>query len=164
MTNQEALKMAYSKRKDSAGEERDFLNTIIQALEQTRWIPVSERLPENDGTYLVTAESIGRRITRIRSFAENLNKVDEYDFPINKCGWYDYDCEFGYWEDTEVVAWVSLIEPYESQESGDMEKELSIYNGAYIGICPNCGSEVMSGLQETECYSCGERIILNTKI
>ena len=34
MTNQEALKIAYSKRKDSAGEERDFLNTIIQALKQ----------------------------------------------------------------------------------------------------------------------------------
>lgn len=34
MTNEEALRMAYSKRKDSAGEERDFLNTIIQALKQ----------------------------------------------------------------------------------------------------------------------------------
>lgn len=34
MTNEEALRIAYSKRKDSAGEERDFLNTIIQALEQ----------------------------------------------------------------------------------------------------------------------------------
>ena len=34
MTGKEALRVAYSKRKDSAGEERDFLNTIIKALEQ----------------------------------------------------------------------------------------------------------------------------------
>lgn len=38
MTNEEALKIAYFKRKDSAGEERDFLNTIIKALEQTNKI------------------------------------------------------------------------------------------------------------------------------
>lgn len=92
----------------------------IQALEQTRWIPVSERLPE-DGTYLVTLERFygGEPIINIRSFAKDLNKVDKFDFPKHKCGWYDYDSEYGYWEDTEVIAWMPLPKPYEPQESED---------------------------------------------
>ena len=86
--------------------------------QESRWIPVSERLPE-DGTYLVTLERFygGEPIINIRSFAKDLNKVDKFDFPKHKCGWYDYDSEYGYWEDTEVIAWKPLPKPYESQES-----------------------------------------------
>lgn len=45
MTNEEALRIAYSKRKDSAGEERDFLNTIIKALEDIEKIKAIIRTP-----------------------------------------------------------------------------------------------------------------------
>jgi hypothetical protein len=34
MTREEILKMAYAKRKDTAREEREFLNAVIKALEQ----------------------------------------------------------------------------------------------------------------------------------
>ena len=82
-----------------------------------KWIPVSEGLPE-EGTYLVTVERIdGKPRTDINSFAKDLNKVDEFDFPKHKCGWYNYDSEYGYWEDTKVIAWMPLPEPYEPQES-----------------------------------------------
>ena len=32
------------------------LDTVIEAAERTRWIPVSERLPEENGSYLVTVK------------------------------------------------------------------------------------------------------------
>lgn len=83
------------------------------------WIPVNERLPE-DGTYLVTVKRMdGKLRISIKSFAKDLHKVDEFDFPKHKCGWYDYDGEYGYLEDTSVVAWMPLpSEPYkpESEE------------------------------------------------
>ncbi len=34
-------------------EDAEALDMAIKALEQTRWIPVSERLPEEEGNYLV---------------------------------------------------------------------------------------------------------------
>ena len=97
---------------------------IFEALErqtgerEEKWIPVSEKLPE-DGTYLVT--TIGRILVEpsidIRSFAKDLSKECEFGFHEHKCGWYDYDSECGYWEDTGVIAWMPLPEPYEPQES-----------------------------------------------
>ncbi len=90
----------------------DACKGAIELLEQTQWIPVSERLPE-DGSYLVAIKSIvGEPRISIRSFAKDLNKVDEFDFPKHKCGWYGYDSEYGHWEDTDVIAWMPLPEPY----------------------------------------------------
>ena len=86
-----------------------------------RWISVSERLPE-DGTYLVTVErTVGRPRIDIKSFAKDLNKVDEFDFPKHECGWYDYDSEYGYRENVNVIAWMPLPKPFEPQESEDKE-------------------------------------------
>ena len=82
--------------------------------EKTGWIPVSERLPE-DGIYLVTVERIaGEPRIETKSFAKDLNRVDDYDFPEHKCGWYEYDSEYGYWEDTDVIAWQPLPQPYKA--------------------------------------------------
>ena len=86
-----------------------------------KWIPISEKLPE-DGIYLVTIKTImlDKPTVQIKSFAEDLYEVDEFDFRDKKgqCGWYDYDGETGYWEDDRVIAWMPLPEPYKQQESG----------------------------------------------
>ena len=86
----------------------------VNAIPQ-KWIHVSERLPEN-GTYLVTKRIIEPTV-QIKSFAEDLYKVDEFDFHDKKgqCGWYDYDSEAGYWEDTKVIAWMPLPKPYKTE-------------------------------------------------
>lgn len=96
---------------------------IVEALEeweeQEHWIPVSERLPEEDGDYLVTYE---------KGYAE------DYDLPLIGIVGFEVDCEsFGYWyeqfdrqtmgslgsewEEIKVIAWMSLSTPYEPQES-----------------------------------------------
>ena len=74
----------------------DALEMAINALEQTRWIPCSERLPEDEGDYLVTFEL---------SF---MNFVEVCTF--NKYGW----DKGGY---DEVIAWMPSPEPYQGGES-----------------------------------------------
>ena len=95
----------------------------IRALEQEpRWIPVTERLPKNDGEYLLWG------------------KICE-DEENNYCFIGEYDScaeEFGYWSDHydsstlgfldsehveyhKVLAWMPLPQPYEPQESEDKE-------------------------------------------
>lgn len=100
--------------------ERDSLITAVRkafgALEtEPHWIPTNERLPE-DGIYLVAVERrTGVPRIDMKPFAKDLNKVDEFDFPKHKCGWYEYDSEYGYWENTNVIAWMPLPKPYQEE-------------------------------------------------
>ena len=71
------------------------LDMAIKALEQTRWIPVSERLPEVDGDYLVTFKL---------SF---MNFIEVCTF--NKAGWN----KGGY---DDVIAWMPLPESYKVEK------------------------------------------------
>ena len=84
----------------------------------SEWIPVTERLPIQEGEYLVTVNNIGGRPFRsIVRWANNLYNVDRYDFPFAKRkGWYYYDSEWGYCEETDVIAWMPLPEPYKESE------------------------------------------------
>lgn len=83
------------------------------------WIPVTERLPEEDGEYLVTFES---------GYAE------DYGFDPIGIAPFEVDCEgFGIWQerfhpvslgslgsewvDIQVTAWRPLPEPYQEEES-----------------------------------------------
>ena len=121
MTREEAIMILENLRpknadsRFSACEIGDALNMAIKALEQTRWIPVSDRLPE-DGIYLVTVERIAG-VPRIetKSFAKDLTRVDNFRFRKPKCGWYDYDSEYGCWEDTQIIAWMPLPQPYKGE-------------------------------------------------
>jgi len=80
------------------------------------WIPCSERLPKEDARYLV---QMSYGIMRVLSWANILEKVDDFDFCNEKhSGWYEYDSEWGYYESREVIAWMPLPKPY---KGGDDE-------------------------------------------
>lgn len=79
-----------------------------------RWIPVEERLPEdNDKRFLVCAKRFdGEPYMHICYHAKKLHEFDEYDFPTeNRPGWYFYDSEYGWIEKEDVTHWMPLPEP-----------------------------------------------------
>ena len=70
---------------------------LVQEVEETeRWIPVSEKLPEKEGRYLVTCSKIG---------------AWEVDWNI----WYNDPKPSWLWEQ-DVIAWMPLPEPFKEDE------------------------------------------------
>lgn len=79
----------------------DACKGAIELLEQARWIPVSERLPETDGVYLTYI-------------------VNPYDSQLSYVMLCDYIgqtwCPVDETASNNVVAWMPLPEPYRENE------------------------------------------------
>ena len=76
-----------------------------------QWIPVAERLPEENGNYLVVKNGYNTRWIDVLSFAKDGRKVDKYDFQRKwKNVWYTYDSEYGYITIGSVTHWKPLPE------------------------------------------------------
>lgn len=89
--------LAYMESLDADEEEVkdiDALNTAIKALEESRWIPVTERLPEKGGLYFVTKENDYGKYVATEWFYQN---------GTWSTGW-------------KVIAWMELPKPYEEGE------------------------------------------------
>ena len=87
----------------------EWLKELKQLREQTRWIPVSERLPEDGRPVLIYAWNVHHVVARYDEFRTN----DGY----KKC-WVTADAWNGNTEiKHDVIAWMPLPALYESQES-----------------------------------------------
>ena len=93
--------------------EADYL--IANGVTIQRWIPVEERLPDVRGKYLISrsAKWLTNPIFEVADFANDLYKVDSYDFPNmkGKSGFYSYDDEWGFFEIDSITHWMPLPEP-----------------------------------------------------
>lgn len=75
------------------------------------WISVKDRLPNEDGDYLVVRHYFQFKKMEVTSFTTNLHELDEWDFPEEmRPGWYELDDETGYYEKTGVTYWAELPE------------------------------------------------------
>lgn len=75
---------------------------ISHPYEPPRWIPVTERLPEKYGRYLVTLEDEGyRSVTPL--YYGRIGRISTF---------YDSDSEYGDIEYCGIIAWMPLPEPY----------------------------------------------------
>lgn len=77
----------------------------------TPWIPVSERLPGENGDYLVFKGSSYGGWCEVAGFAKDGSEVDEYDLGGCENVWYDYDSEHGYIAFDSVTHWMPLPTP-----------------------------------------------------
>lgn len=99
-------------------EERKRITTNYCPLVPIEWISVKDRLPSQDGYYLVayklqTVPPIWQ--FDVYPFALDLYKTDKFDFPRKKykgkSGFYFCDPEYGYCEDSRVTHWMPLPTP-----------------------------------------------------
>ena len=111
-------------------EERDAFITFLEltdelqeAIEQDEkensWIPVSERLPEDEKEYLVTLEKVYGTPEKLYGIASYLKFDDAGYWNENKYGyleWDKYSDGHGGTKTYKVIAWMPLPEPYKEDE------------------------------------------------
>ena len=100
MTNHEATEQAYKN-----GYEKGKQDAV-------KWISVKDRLPEEDGVYLVFQKHTYGTCIAVLRFAKDARKVDKYDFHRGwKNVWYRYDSEWGHITIDDVTHWMPLPDP-----------------------------------------------------
>jgi hypothetical protein len=83
------------------------------------WIPVSERLPEDEKEYLVTLEKVYGTPEKLYGIANYLKFGDAGYWNENKYGyleWDKYSDGHGGTKMYKVIAWMPLPEPYKEVE------------------------------------------------
>ena len=104
MTNSEAIKILKDALYDenTSSEYLEAVKLARKALEQTRWIPCSERLPEEGECYLVTTKWKG-------SYSGDVYvEIDMAEYKKKQKEW-DYS--------DIVVAWMPLPQPYKEGDT-----------------------------------------------
>lgn len=106
----------YSKRLWKSAYERG------KADAEQRWIPVSERLPEKYGEYLITWTTSHSMVNGKYGFlgTAEYDLSGEYDHEKNrfKGEWLLEDYIKNY-RDVKVIAWMPLPEPYKAESEGE---------------------------------------------
>lgn len=78
-------------------EKLDGHNKNLRDMYEPKWIPCSERLPEEDGCYLVTTKWTG-------SYSGNV--YIETNMAVFRAKQKEWDC-------VDIIAWMPLLAPYQ---------------------------------------------------
>ena len=96
-------------------ETEEEQKKVIERLKSTNWIPVSERLPEDEKEYLVTLEKVYGTPEKLYGIANYLKFGDAGYWNEKKYGyleWDKYSDGHGGTKMYKVIAWMPLPEPY----------------------------------------------------
>lgn len=123
MTKEEAIKILKEERwymSRYSEEYKEAYDMAIEALQDRPkgdWIPCSERLPSEEGRYMVTHKAF-TDMTFIDLFY--YGKPSMPNCKVKGWCWYRSDDEYGdvVYEDPEILAWIPLPKPY---KGGDTE-------------------------------------------
>lgn len=86
----------------------ELLKAVAEVENSMRWIPVAEKLPEEDGDYLVTMVTPG--------YLSGQPYTNWLYWDAADCDWLTDEAGDSVPEqETEVVAWRSIPEPYQSE-------------------------------------------------
>ena len=87
----------------------DDILTMLTEQEVISWINVKDRLPNENGSYLVVYKAFQYAFVGVRQFAKDLYSIDKHKFPKkHRPGWYEYDDEYGYNERNNITHWMPL--------------------------------------------------------
>ena len=116
LTNDEAIKVLDDLKvkidiPKSAVTQRNrniALDMAIQAIEEQRWIPVSERLPKKTGWYFITFKVYGGDYA-----------VSEMCYRKPENYWTDKDISKKVFDNNDVLAWKPLPQPYKEGDENE---------------------------------------------
>ena len=114
MTNEEAIKILKSKIDGSVDTSYEWAETVrlaIKALKQLKWIPCSERLPEDGRQVLVYARSVHYALAKY----DEMRNADG----IYSMQWVTFDAWKPFYTIKNVIAWMPLPEPF--REEGEQD-------------------------------------------
>ena len=101
-------------------ETEEEQKKVIERLKSTNWIPVSERLPEDEKEYLVTLEKVYGTPEKLYGIANYLKFGDAGYWKEKKYGyleWDKYSDGHGGTKMYKVIAWMPLPEPYKEDQA-----------------------------------------------
>lgn len=132
MTNEEARKILDSSFvwQKMVDEECEALGMAIKALEQTRWIPVTERLPETDNEGSINNYNVLLFVKnkthperepqiylgKLAHIKGNDGSGNFWGIEIKPSDWTIWG--WSYINEPEVIAWMPLPEPYKAESEG----------------------------------------------
>lgn len=96
-------------------ETEEEQKKVIERLKSTNWIPVSERLPEDEKEYLVTLEKVYGTHEKLYGIANYLKFGDAGYWNEKKYGYLEWDKHsdgHGGTKLYKVIAWMPLPELY----------------------------------------------------
>lgn len=112
LTNKEIIKWLQSLKSEIGKQSNqnlwhyeEALDMIIKALQEDEWIPVSERLPEKDGSYLVCMNWDYRNMD-VLMWVDGWNCIRRIDGKV------DRESEI---DGADILAWMPLPEPYRDE-------------------------------------------------